>query len=63
MNQDQDYSSDLTASQWALIKDQLEQKVGKGRPRSVETRAVMNGILGSVKLTIEDAKDILKWTH
>ena len=45
MNQEQDYSSDLTTVQWNLIKDHLEQKIGKGRPRLVETRNVINGIL------------------
>jgi putative transposase len=41
----QNYSSDLTFSQWELIKGFLEQKQGRGRPRLAETRKVMDGIL------------------
>jgi len=41
----QNYSSDLTFSQWELIEGFLEQKQGRGRPRLAETRKVMDGIL------------------
>src|SRR5512144_1041892 len=39
------YSSDLTTSQWNRLKDLLPPAKPGGRPRSVDLREVLNGIL------------------
>ncbi len=39
------YPSDLTASQWSLIEPLIPPAAPGGRPRSVQMREVINGIL------------------
>lgn len=43
------YPSDLTNSQWKRLKDLLPQAKPGGRPRSVDLREVLNGILYVVR--------------
>src|SRR3954447_14630851 len=43
------YASDLTNSQWKRLKDLLPPAKHDGRPRSVDLREVINGILYVVR--------------
>src|SRR5262245_58079766 len=45
MNTCKPYPSDLTEEQWQLIRPLLPKPAGRGRPRSVDLRAVVNAIL------------------
>ncbi len=39
------YPSDLTDAQWAAIEPLLEREPGPGRPRTVDLRRIVNGLL------------------
>ncbi len=41
----QRYSTDLSDEQWALLEALLPKQTGPGRPRSVDLREVVNGLL------------------
>lgn len=41
----QNYPSDLTQSQWEHIKDLFPLQCGRGRPRTVALRRIVNGVL------------------
>src|SRR5438105_9537388 len=45
MNKNQLYPTDLTDCQWDCIKDLIPSAKPGGRPRTLEMRAVINGIL------------------
>ena len=47
MNRQKQYPSDLTDAEWALLEPRLERerRDGRGRPRSVDRREVVNAIL------------------
>ena len=46
MSREKEYPSDLTDDEWALLGPLLERerRDGRGRPRTVERRAVVNAI-------------------
>ena len=62
--QNQTYPSDLTDSQWHLIKGLLPAPPPRGRPRSLDLRAVINAILyvlvGGIQWRMLP-KDFPKW--
>jgi putative transposase len=41
----QQYPTDLTDEQWALLESLLPKQTGPGRPRSVDLRAIVNGLI------------------
>ena len=57
------YPTDLTDSQWKLLKDLIPAAGKGGRKRTVDIRFVLNGIfyINSAGLTVNQLKLLVDW--